>query len=87
MLIKEEELGYVCTPLNLDSDLLIETLEFSRLDSFPLRMTVFGTLSKVEIFTFDWFVIGLWSYLLFVTDKILVSTDIGAPLDFLCFSW
>ena len=87
MLIKEEELGYVCTPLSLDSDLLIEMLEFSRLDSFPLRMTVFGTFRREEIFAFDWFVIGLWSYLLFVTDKILVSTEIGAPLDFLCFSW
>ena len=82
MLISDVLAGCKLTEPSLESDLRTEILEFSLLRTLPFRINVLGSRcaepSLVDI-------TGLCSYLSLKADKILVSTEGGAPLDLRCY--
>ena len=82
MLISDEAVGCKWTEPSLESDRRTDILELSRLRTFPFRINVLGSRcaepSLVDI-------TGLCSYLNLKADKILVSTEGGAPLDLRCY--
>jgi hypothetical protein len=82
MLISEEADGCKLKELSLESDRRTDILEFSRLSTFPFRIKVLGS-RCAEPCLVD--ITGLCSYLSLKADKILVSTEGGAPLDLRCY--